>query len=428
MGLLDDATGASLHDLVRRLLPLPRSLTGDGVRRTLAVLGDVVPLEVVEVPSGTRVLDWEVPDEWTIREAWIARTDGTRVVDTADSWLHVLGHSEPVRRRVPLAELQAHLHSLPDQPDAVPFRTAYHQRTWGFCLTQAQRQGLVDDAYDVCVDADLAPGSLTYGELVVPGREPAEVLLSAHTCHPAMANDNLSGIVVAVAVAEWLRSAPRRLTYRLLLAPGTLGAITWLARNRDRTDRVTAGVVVSGVGDRGAFTYKRSRRGDGPADRAAALVLRDRPGSAVMPFTPWGYDERQFCSPGFDLPVGRLSRTPHGTYPEYHTSLDDLSFVSPAALREAADVLRDVVEVLEGDTTFVNLAPHGEPQLGRRGLFDGIGGRDRGTAEMALLWVLSASDGSASLVDVAERSGLPFQAVRAAADRLLQAELLAPAT
>lgn len=412
--------GARLYALVERLYPIPRSLTGDGVRETLRIVGEHVPLTVHEVPSGTRVLDWVVPQEWTLKEAYVVGPDGCRVVDAAECNLAVVGYSAPVRARLDRAQLDEHLHSLPDQPDVVPYRTSYYERRWGFCVPHRLRESLPEGEYEVVIEATLADGHLTYGEAVLTGDDDAEVLVSTHVCHPSLANDNCSGIAVAALLAEALASRPHRFTYRFLFVPGTIGAIAWLDRNRDAVARIRAGLVLSNLGDGGRFAYKRSRRGDAEIDRAAALVLRDR-GDAdrVVEFEPFGYDERQYCSPGFDLPVGSLSRSRYGEYPEYHTSADDLSFVRPECLAESFEVCCAIFEILERNRTCRNLHPWGEPQLGRRGLYASLGGathtRDR---ERALLWVLNQSDGKRSLLDIADRSGLPFGVIDEAASAL----------
>ncbi|MFG1696936.1 DUF4910 domain-containing protein [Nonomuraea sp. NPDC049309] len=415
-------TGAEMHALVARLYPLCRSITGDGVRATLGVIGEHLPLTVHEVPTGTQVLDWTIPQEWNIRDAYIKDASGRRVVDFRRSNLHVVGYSEPVSATMTLDELRPHLHTLPEQPDLVPYRTSYYARTWGFCLSQSTLDAMDDGPYEVVIDSTLADGSLTYAEHVVPGESGDEVMISCHVCHPSLANDNLAGIAVAVALARSL-DRPRH-TYRFLFAPGTIGAITWLARNRERVGRIRHGLTLACAGDPGPLTYKRSRRGDAAIDRAAVHVLKDRP-HRVLPFTPYGYDERQFCSPGFDLPFGSLTRTPYAQYPEYHTSGDDLDFVTPDALEDTLDALQAITRVLDGDRSYLNLSPYGEPQLGRRGLYDSLGGRsDTKQAQLAMLWVLNMSDGGNSLLDIAERSDLPFAALRAAADALLAAGLL----
>lgn len=423
------ALGLDLRALLEELFPLCRSITGEGLRQTLRVVKRELPgLRIHEIPSGTEVLDWEVPKEWNLREAWITGPSGHRIVDTADSNLHVVNYSVPVRRRLSLEELQPHLHSLPDRPDWIPYRTSYYRQDWGFCLPHRQREALEPGSYEVCIDARLEPGSLSYGELLLPGDREEEVLFTTHACHPSMANDNLSGVVVLMALARVLQEIPRRYTYRLLWMPGTIGAITWLAAHRDEVERVRHGLVLAGLGDAGDFTYKRSRRNDARIDQIVANALRDHaPKARIVDFSPYGYDERQFNSPGFRLPVGRLSRSEWGSYPEYHTSADDLDFVADEQLEGALRLLQRIVVRLEGDRRFRNTVPYGEPQLGRRGLYDETGEiEDWERVRSALLWVLNLSDGEHALLDVAERSGLPFEAVAAAAARLRTAGLLEP--
>lgn len=420
------APGEEMYALVKRLYPLCRSITGDGVRATLEIVGEYIPLHVHEVPTGTRVLDWTVPQEWNIRDAYIADAAGRRVVDFAASSLHVLGYSVPVSATLPLAELRGHLHTLPDRPAWVPYRTSYYERAWGFCLAQETLDALPDGEYEVRIDSTLADGHLTYAEHVIPGRVADEVLVSSHVCHPSLANDNLAGIAVAAFLARALGERTPYYTYRFLFAPGTIGAITWLARNADRVRRVRHGLVLACAGDPGPLTYKRSRRGDAEIDRVLRHVLAssERP-HRIKEFTPYGYDERQFCSPGFDLGVGSLTRTPYAGYPEYHTSADDLDFVSSEAMADTLALCREAFAVLDRNRRYLNLSPYGEPQLGRRGLYDSLGGRsDARQAQMAMLWVLSLSGGEHSLLDVAEHAGLPFDAVAAAADALEGAGLI----
>lgn len=422
------AAGEEMYALVERLYPLCRSITGDGVRATLEIVGESVPLRVHEVPTGTRVLDWTVPQEWNIRDAYIADSAGDRVVDFAASSLHVLGYSVPVSATMPLAELRGHLHTLPDHPSWVPYRTSYYTPDWGFCLAQEILDALPDGDYEVRIDSTLADGHLTYAEHVVPGQVADEVIVSCHVCHPSLANDNLAGIAVATFLARALAEQEQSpyYTYRFIFAPGTIGAITWLARNAERVELVRHGLVLACAGDPGSLTYKQSRRGDAEIDRVMRHVLAasGRP-HRVAAFTPYGYDERQFCSPGFDLGVGSLTRTPYAGYPEYHTSADNLDFVTPEAMADTLAVCLEAFAVLDGNRRYVNLSPYGEPQLGRRGLYDSLGGRsDAKEAQMAMLWVLSLSDGEHGLLDVAERSGLPFDAVAAAADALHGAGLI----
>ncbi len=416
-----------MHALATDLYPLCRSITGEGLRETLRRLQKHVPLEIHEVKSGTQVLDWTVPKEWNIRDAYVADAKGTRVIDFKRSSLHVLNYSTPIRKKMPLAELRPHLFTLPDHPDWVPYRTSYYSEAWGFCAAHRVVEALPDGEYEVVIDSTLAPGALSYGELVIPGETTDEVLLSCHSCHPSLANDNLSGIAVAVALAKRLAAQPRRrFTYRFLFIPGTIGSITWLAAHEDVVPRIKHGLVLSCVGDAGGFTYKRSRRGDAPIDRAVAHVLRHTGTShTITDFVPYGYDERQYCSPGFNLAVGCFMRTPNGKYPEYHTSADNLALLKPDALEGSLAAVSTVLAVIEGDGRFRNLSPKGEPQLGKRGLYGATGGAAHLPGfELALLWVLNYSDGSNSLLDIAERAGMPFTQIRAAADALLAKGLL----
>ena len=416
--------GEAMHALVAELYPICRSITGEGLRETLRRLQRLVPLELHEVPSGTQVLDWTVPKEWNVRDAWVADPTGERVVDFRAHNLHVLNYSTPVRRRMSLAELRPHLFTLPEHPDWIPYRTSYYAENWGFCLAHRALERMREGEYEVCIDSTLQPGHLTYGELFLPGTSEDEILFSCHSCHPSLANDNLAGTAVAVWLARQLSALPRRHGMRFLFIPGTIGSITWLAGNEAAAGRIRHGLVLSCLGDAGRSTYKRSRRGNAPVDRAAAHVLRHAGDHELLDFIPYGYDERQYCSPGFDLPVGCLTRTPNGRFPEYHTSADNLDFVKPAALEDSLAKALAIVEVLEQDGTYLNLSPKGEPQLGRRGLYGNTGGTTPPGFEMALLWVLNLSDGRHGLLDIAERSGTPFRVIRQAADALVKHALL----
>jgi aminopeptidase-like protein len=351
------------------------------------------------------------------------------VIDFRAHNLHVVNYSVPVRERMTLEALRPRLHTLPDRPDAIPYRTSYYAETWGFCLTERALQALKPGEYEVCIDSTLEPGSLTYGELFLPGTSPDEILISAHVCHPSLCDDNLSGLAVSTFLARELAARPnRRLGVRFLFAPGTIGAITWLAQNRENAQRIRHGFTLTCLGDQHPFTYKRTVSGDAAIDRAATHVLRSR-GAAdqLIDFFPYGYDERQYNSPGFRLPVGSLMRGRHGEFPEYHTSLDNLAFVSGASLVDALGVLRSIVDVLDGNRKYQNLAPFGEPQLGTRGLYRALGGNNIPDLQMAMLWVLNLSDGTHDLLAIAERSKLPFVAIRTAADMLEKHALLADA-
>lgn len=424
---MDSGFGDHLYTVVSDLYPICRSITGDGVRETLRRIQNIVPLTICEVPSGTRVFDWTVPREWNVRDAWVKTLDGDRVIDFRESNLHVVSYSVPVRARVSLAELKRHLHTLPEQATRIPYKTSYYAETWGLCISAERLRTLNDPEYEVCIDSTLQDGHLTYGECYLPGESKDEVLLSCHICHPSLCNDNLSGISVAAFLGEWLSSlSRRRLSYRLLFIPGTIGSITWLARNQDKLDTIRYGLVLTGLGGPGGLVYKRSRRTNAFVDRAAVNVLRHwSEDSEIRDFTPYGYDERQYCSPGINLPVGCLSRTPFGEYPEYHTSADDLSFVAPSRLEDSYRACRAILEVLEHSATYRTLNPMCEPQLGRRGLYSAMGGAGESRQhEMALLWVLNLCDGDHSLLDIAERSSLSFDTVRNAAVLLEQHGLL----
>jgi aminopeptidase-like protein len=421
--------GTEAYALIGALYPICRSITGNGIRQSLRLLQGTVPLGLHEVPTGTQVFDWTVPKEWNIRDAYIKNEAGVRVVDFQQCNLHVLNCSVPVRRKMSLTELTPHLFTLPETPDWIPYRTSYYRENWGFCLSHRQLQQLEDREYEVCIDATLEPGHLTYGEYRIQGATDDEVLISCHSCHPSLCNDNLSGMAIATRLARLLEGVSLRYSYRFLWIPGTIGSITWLSFNEAILPRIKHGLVLSCLGDAGPFTYKRSRRGDTDVDRAVEHVLRHSGrGFQVLDFTPYGYDERQYCSPGINLSVGCFMRTPNGRYPQYHTSADDLTLVSPSALGESLQQLLRVVQVFEENCHCLNLNPKCEPQLGRRGLYREMGGiKDAAAREMAMLWVLSLSDGQHDLLEIAIRSGIPFDQISQAADALREAGLLAPA-
>jgi len=419
------AVGLELHNFAAELYPICRSITGDGIRQTLESVGRRIPLRTAEVPSGTPVFDWTVPKEWNIRDAYVNDSNGKRVVDFRRSNLHALNYSTPVHATMPLSELKPHLFTLPDHPDWIPYRTSYYQENWGFCLAHNQMLALEDGEYEVCIDSTLEDGNLTYGECYLPGQSTDEVLISCHSCHPSLANDNLSGITVATALAQLLSGRDLRYSYRFLFIPGTIGAITWLARNREAASRIRHGLVLTCIGDAGGFHYKKSRRGDAEIDCAAAHVLRHYSESAeILEFSPYGYDERQYCSPGFNLAVGCLMRSQWGSFPEYHTSADNLDFIRPEQLAGSLRVCAAMMDILEGNRRYCNQNPYCEPQLGRRNLYRSTGGDSVGTDISARLWVLNFSDGQHSLLDIAERSGLPFATIDDAAELLFQAGLL----
>lgn len=419
------ASGAEMHDLIRELYPICRSITGNGVRQTLEVIRRRVPLKINEVPSGTRVFDWTVPKEWNIRDAYIKTSRGDRVVDFQKCNLHVVSYSVPVKTKLSLNQLKAHLHTLPEHPDWIPYRTSYYKEDWGFCLSHRQYLELQEDEYEVCIDSSLTTGSLTYGELFLPGEEREEVLISCHICHPSLCNDNLSGIVVAGFLAEHLACLRRRYGYRFLFLPGTIGAITWLCQHEAIAHNIKHGLVLANLGDAGPFTYKKSRRDNAEIDRVVAHVLGHCCGQhQILEFSPYGYDERQYCSPGFNLPVGCFMRTPEDRGPEYHTSADNLNYVTVEGLAGSLHMCASIVSILEKNNTYINLYPKCEPQLGRRGIYRTVGGPSLKADNLSMLWLLNLSDGFHSSLDVAERSGLPFWVVQEAAATLLEHGLL----
>jgi aminopeptidase-like protein len=421
-----ETSGAEMYRLIKDLFPICRSITGEGVRETLRIVRRHIPLDIHQVRSGTRVFDWVVPKEWNIRGAYVKDANGRKVIDFEKSNLHVLNYSTPVHAKMSLKDLKQHLYTLPECPDWIPYRTSYYNPNWGFCLAHNDLLELPEGDYEVLIDSSLEHGHLTYGEYYLQGDTDAEVLISAHVCHPSLANDNLSGIALAIFLAKYLRQAPRRYSYRFLFIPGTIGSITWLSLNEAAVSRIKHGLVLTCIGDGGPFTYKKSRRGDAEIDRAVVQVLRSAGEPfEIRDFSPYGYDERQFCSPGFNLPVGCFMRTPHGQYPEYHTSADDLTFIQPEFLGDSFLKCWTVVQLLEQNETYLNLNPKCEPQLGRRGLYGEIGGHADGKLrELAMLWVLNLSDGNYSLLDIAEKSGLEFNIIKHAADALVKHDLL----
>jgi len=418
--------GAEIFALAAKIYPICRSITGDGVRQTLRELSTHVALQIHEVPTGTPVFDWTIPREWNVRDAYIKNEKGEKIVDFAKSNLHVMSYSVPVRARMPLRELKKHIHTLPDQPDLVPYRTSYYAENWAFCMPHRQFEGLRDEPYEVVIDSDLRDGHLTYGEYLHRGETEDEVLLSAHVCHPSLANDNCSGIALLACLARSLRGRRTRFSYRFLLAPGTIGAITWLARNEQHVPRIKHGLVLSMVGDGGGPTYKKSRHGNAEIDRAMTHTLRHSGLSfAVENFSPYGYDERQYCSPGFHLPVGLFQRSKFGSIPQYHTSADNLDFIRPEHLEASFRLIASTIDTIEANATYRNTNPKCEPQLGKRGLYGKIGGdKDAATANMAMLWILNLSDGDHSLLDIAERVAMPFDVIQRTAQILKEHGLL----
>ena len=402
--------GKTLFRIVSELYPICRSITGNGLRQSLQCLQQLAPLKIREIPTGTKVFDWEVTKEWNILDAYIKNSRGERVIDFQQSNLHVVNYSIPIKGWMSKEELKPYVWTLPETPDWIPYRTSYYKESWGFCMSQHQWEALPDDHYEILIDSTLKSGHLSYGELRIQGATDDEILISAHSCHPSLCNDNLSGMVIAATLARYLASTDLRYSYRFLWGPGTIGAITWLALNENIIPRIQHGFVLSCLGDTGPFNYKRSRQGKTECDLAVEHVLLQAGHKySIHDFTPIGYDERQYCSPGINLPVGCFMRTPNGQYPQYHTSADDLTLVSPEALAESTLHLLNIIFTLENNHRYLNLNPKCEPQLGRRGLYSSTGGICNSDFETALLWILNLSDGTKSLLECAHRSGISFR-------------------
>lgn len=414
--------------MMLQLFPICRSITGNGVRETLRIVQSHVPIEMFEVPSGTRVFDWEIPKEWNIRDAYILDDEGRKVVDWTLNNLHVVSYSVPVDRWVDLPELQQHLYSLEQQPDAIPYVTSYYRERWGFCLRHRDRVKLKTGKYKVLIDSALTHGSLTYGELVLPGATTEEVFLSTYVCHPSMANNELSGPVVTVALVKWLISQPRRYTYRIVFIPETIGSLTYLSRNLDHLrENVVAGFVVTCVGDNRAFSFLPSRTGGTLADRVALSVLRQHhPEFIQYSFLERGSDERQYCSPGVDLPMVSVMRSKYGTFPEYHTSLDNLTFVTPEGLAGAYHVLCKCLELLEKNRIYRGTCL-GEPQLGRRGLYPTIQQGTTPRESSDLLNLLAYADGKNDLIDISSIIQVPYGHLYSLVEKLKNVGLLTEA-
>ena len=397
-----------LAEYFDRLWPICRSITGEGLRKSLDILGEIIPLKRYELPTGTPVLDWIVPREWNIRDAWIRVPDGRIICRLTDNNLHVVSYSVPVHQEMTLEQLRPHLHILRTMPGAIPYITSYYKENWGFCLSAEEFDTLpAEGTYEVFIDSTLADGSMSYAEYVLPGTGEGEVLISTYLCHPSMANNELSGPLAAAFVArELMQGPPQRLTYRFLFIPETIGAIAYLAEHGERLrEELVAGYVLTCCGDRGPLTYKHSRRHDSLADKVALHVLRrESYVHATTPFAVGGSDERQYCSPGFNLPVGSIMRTPYQRYAEYHTSLDNRELISFGHLAETIEVTLKILRALSLNKPYIGTIQYGEPQLGRRGLYpQSASPEDTREALHRMLHLLNFADGATDLLETAER-------------------------
>ncbi|MDZ8185412.1 MAG: DUF4910 domain-containing protein [Nostoc sp. ChiSLP02] len=415
-----------IYHFISELYPICRSITGEGLRKTLHLIQQHIPLDIHNIPTGTEVFDWTIPKEWNIKDAFVKNSQGQKIIDFYKSNLHILNYSINIHEKMSLQDLKAHLFTLPDRPDWIPYRTSYYKENWGFCLSHNQFLELKDEEYEVCIDSSLEDGYLSYGEYYIKGEKTDEILISCHTCHPSLCNDNLSGIALATFLAKHLSQISLSYSYRFLFIPGTIGSITWLALNEANVDKIKHGLVLSCVGDRGKCHYKKSRRGNAEIDKAVTHVLKNSGENyEIMEFSPYGYDERQFCSPGFNLPVGCFMRSPHGTFPQYHTSADNLELVQPQYLADSFSKVLSVLDVIENNKKYLNQNPKCEPQLGRRGLYGAMGGlTNPKKSEIAMLWILNLSDGNHTLLDISEKSGIEFDVIKTTANTLLQFNLL----
>lgn len=421
-----DNIGEILYHLIKDLYPIGRSLTGDGNRKTLDILKQNISIEVHEVTSGTQVFDWTIPKEWNINAAYIKDSQGNLVVSLQNSALHVVGYSIPINKTISFDELKHHLFTLPEYPDWIPYRTSYYQESWGFCLSQNQLLEMKDDIYEVCIDSYLKDGSLTYGEYYIPGQISDEVLISCNICHPCMADENLSAIAICTILAKQLSLFSLRYSYRFLFSPATIGPITWLALNEHQTFRIKHGLVLTFLGDSKPFVYKKTRRDNSEIDEVLSHLLQEsNKDYQIIDFFPYGYDERQFCSPGFNIAMGSFMRSQHGTFPEYHTSADNLDFINPINLAESFSICWAALHTLENNKFYLNQAPKCEPQLGKRGIYQGLGSdENQREKEMAILWILNLSDGEHNLLNISKRSGIRFDTIHHVAKLLCKHNLL----
>ena len=440
--------GDEMFQLMEKLYPICRSITGDGVRETLEIIKKEIPLKIHEVPTEKKVFDWTIPKEWNINDAYIIDPHGKKVVDFQKSNLHVLNYSIPIDQKISFSELKKHIHTIPEKPDLIPYVTSYYSENWGFCMTHNNFLKLKEGEYTVKIDSKLEEGSLTYGEFLISGKSEFEILLSCYVCHPSMCNDNLSGIVLLTQIAKHFKDLKNHYSIRFIFIPETIGAITWIHQNESNLSKIKHGLVATCLGDSGKFTYKKSRQGNAEIDKTVIKILeKSKVKFKTVDFFPWGSDERQFCSPGFDLPIGSLMRSMYGTedFPEYHTSGDNLEYIKKESLEESFEKYLEIIKSLDKNKPDINfrnikrkisknsklhknLIQKCEPQLGKRGIYRILGGQnnnfEKRKNEFAIFWVLNLSDGTNSLEDIANRSNLPLKLIENAANILIEKHLL----
>ncbi len=422
----DKIYGLNMYELIKELFPICRSITGNGVRETLEIIKKYISIEILEVPTGTKVFDWKIPKEWNINDAYVIAPNGEKIIDFKKSNLHIVNYSIPIKKKMQLNELEKNLHYITEKPNTIPYLTSYYKENWGFCIEYNKFKNLKEGEYDVVIDSSLSKGNLTYGEFLIKGETENEILISTYVCHPSMCNDNLSGVVLAVFLAKYLKNISNFYSIRFLFIPETIGAIAWLSKNEKHIDKIKHGLVITCVGDTGKFTYKKSRKGDSDIDKICEYVLKkSNMPFKIIDFFPSGSDERQFCSPGFNLPVGSLMKTMYSKFSEYHTSDDNLEYIKPEGLQQSFDMYKLVIDFVDKNKKYVNLNPKCEPQLGKRGLYNNLGGqRNAEESDRACLYILNYSDSNHSLLDISEKSGISFEIILRAAERLLKCNLI----
>ncbi|RZD47134.1 MAG: peptidase M28 [Thaumarchaeota archaeon] len=446
-------TGNKMYDLVKDLFPICRSITGDGVRKTLEIIKNYIPIETHEISSGTKVFDWVIPKEWNIKDAYVKNSKGEKIIDFKKSNLHILNYSIPVKKKVSLNELKKHIFTLPEYPKWIPYRTSYYEENWGFCISHEQFEKLTEDEYEIVISSTLKEGHLTFGELFLKGESEKEILFSCYICHPSMCNDNLSGVSLLTFLAKFISKKKLKYSYRFLFIPETIGAITWLSLNEKKVNNIQGGLVATCLADQGHVTYKKTRMGNSVIDKIVEKILKESGEKyEIIDFFPSGSDERQFSSPGFNLPIGSVTRTLYGKFPEYHTSADNLDLVHPKYFQntfekyikifmeledtfEKNEIKKDGeknissnkkrIQKNENELIFQNLYPKCEPNLGKRGLYDMIGAKkDELGVKMSIFWVLNLSDGKNSLSDISKQSKIKSDDIKLAAEHLVKAGLI----